>query len=326
MRILITGATGFIGLPLCRHLLDGGHEVAAVSRDPISAVARFKAPIAEGADPARPAGIDPTPPAGTDSAPPAGITVHGGLAAAWSTCTANPYDAVINLAGAPIAEGRWTPERKRILRTSRIDFTRELVDLIDRSPTKPGVLISASASGYYGDAGDRELDESASPGQGFVADLCRDWEQAALAAGVRVCIVRIGLVLGPGGGLLGRLLPLFRAGLGGRLGSGRQWMPWVHLRDIIGLIAFLLERDDLAGAFNASAPTPVTNADFTRALAGAVHRPALAWVPAVALRLVFGEMGGMLTESQRMVPRRALESGYVFAQGELAGALGSVLG
>jgi uncharacterized protein len=297
LRILITGATGFIGQPLCRHLADGGHEVATVSRDPIAASAR----------------LGP------------GITAHGGIAAAWAACTGIPYDAVINLAGAPIAEGRWTPERKRILYTSRINLTRELVEMIRRTPAKPAVLISASASGYYGDAGDRELDESAPAGGGFLAELCRDWEQTALAAGaagVRVCIVRLGLVLGPGGGLLARLAPLFRAGLGGRLGSGRQWMPWIHQRDVIGLIVHLLRRDDLAGAFNVSAPKPVTNAEFTRALARAVHRPALMPVPAAALRVALGEMGGMLTASQRMVARRALESGYEFAFRELTGALG----
>ncbi len=317
MRILITGATGFIGRPLCRHLADAGHEVGAVSRDPLAAAGRLGS----------------------------GITVHGGLAAAWAACTATPYDAVVNLAGAPIAEGRWTAERKRILRASRVDFTSELVDLMGRSPARPAVLVSASASGYYGDAGDRELDESAPVGSGFLAELCRDWEQVALAARspgeagasagsprepgasggaggrVRVCIVRLGLVLGPGGGLLGRLVPLFRAGLGGRLGSGRQWMPWIHRQDVIGLIARLLRRDDLAGAFNAAAPEPVTNAEFTRALARAVRRPALVPVPAAALRVVFGEMGAMLTASQRVVPRGALASGYEFAHRELAGAL-----
>ncbi len=301
MRILITGATGFIGRPLCRQLREAGDDVAAVSRDPLAAVAHL----------------------GPE------VTVHRDLPAAWAACTAVPYDAVINLAGAPIAASRWTPERKRILRASRIDLTRELVDLVRRAPARPAVLISTSASGFYGDAGDRELDESAPAGQGFLPELCREWEEAALAAresGVRVCLVRLGLVLGPGGGLLARLLPLFRAGLGGRLGSGRQWMPWIHQRDVLRLITHLLHRDDLSGAFNASAPGPVTNADFTRALARALRRPAFAPVPAVALRLAFGEMGGMLTESQRMVPKRALESGYAFGFEELAGALRDTVG
>jgi uncharacterized protein (TIGR01777 family) len=312
VRILVTGATGFIGRSLCNRLTDAGHEVAAVSRDPLTAAARLGTGSAAHGGPRLHAGL----------------TVHGSLAAAWAACTAVPYDAVINLAGAPIAEGRWTPERKRILRASRVDLARELADLITRSPVQPAVLISASASGYYGDASGRELDESAPAGQGFLADLCREWEQAALAAGgagVRVCIARLGLVLGPGGGLIARLLPLFRAGLGGRLGSGRQWMPWIHRDDVIGLITHLLQRGDLSGAFNVAAPTPVTNAEFTRALARAVRRPALVAVPAVALRIAFGEMGGMLTASQRMVPRRALAEGYRFAFPELGEALKGVV-
>lgn len=314
MRVLVTGATGFIGRPLCRQFAAAGHEVAVVTRDPFAVAGRLgPGPAVGGEDAAhRRPGM------------PVGITAHAGLAAAWAACTTRPYDAVVNLAGAPIAAGRWTSERKRLLRASRIDFTRELVDLIGRAPAQPAVIVSTSASGYYGDGGDRALDESAPAGSGFLAELCRDWEQAALAArgaGVRVCLVRLGLVLGAGGGLLARLTPLFRAGLGGRLGSGRQWMPWIDQRDVLGLITHLLHRDDLDGVFNASAPEPVTNAEFTRALARAMRRPALAPVPAVALRLVFGEMGRMLTASQRMVPGRLLEGGYSFVQPELAEAL-----
>jgi uncharacterized protein (TIGR01777 family) len=197
-----------------------------------------------------------------------------------------------------------------------------------RLPRKPAVLICASATGYYGSRGDETLDESSAPGSGFLADVCRAWESEALAAealGMRVVRMRTGVVLDPGGGALPRMLPPFRMGAGGRLGSGRQWMPWIHRDDLTALFRFALD-GSLAGAVNAVAPDPATNASFTRALARALGRPALIPVPAFALRALFGEMAGMLLDSQRVVPRQAEAAGFRFRFPQLESALSELLG
>jgi uncharacterized protein (TIGR01777 family) len=188
--------------------------------------------------------------------------------------------------------------------------------------------VSASAVGFYGDRGDELLDERSSRGEGFLADVCVGWEDEAMAAerlGIRVVCVRIGLVMSTEGGALGKMLPAFRLGAGGRLGSGRQWMPWIHVDDVVGLLLHAAAQDSLCGPLNGTAPTPVTNADFSAALGRALHRPALLPVPAFALKAAFGEMSGMLMASQRALPRRALESGYAFAHPELDGALRALL-
>jgi hypothetical protein len=230
----------------------------------------------------------------------------------------------VNLAGESIAGGRWTDERKAAIRASRVEGTHAIVDAIAAASSRPKVLVSASAVGWYGPRDDEELDETAPAGEGFLASVCRAWEAAALGAaahGVRTVALRIGVVLGPNGGALGRMLVPFRACLGGRLGSGRQWMSWVHRDDVVGLVLATLASDAYAGPVNATAPTPVRNRDFTAALARAVHRPALLPVPGVALRLALGEMADMLLTGQRVVPKVATGAGYEFRHPDLAVAI-----
>ena len=235
-------------------------------------------------------------------------------------------NAVVHLAGEPVAQ-RWTAHaRDRILR-SRVEGTRALVAAMRGNP--PQVLISASAVGYYGSRGDEILIESAPPADDFLGRVAAAWEEEAQAAeplGVRVARVRIGMVLGKNGGALARMLPPFRMGVGGRLGNGRQWMSWIHIDDLIALIAFLMKESTVRGVFNATSPYPVTNREFTRALAEAVHRPAILPVPAFALRFVFGEMASVLLASQRAVPDAAQRAGFVFENPDIFAALAQIVG
>ncbi|MGH7894041.1 MAG: TIGR01777 family oxidoreductase [Candidatus Binatia bacterium] len=287
MRVLVTGGTGFIGGPVARALRAAGHDVTIVSRQP--------------------------------GYVPAKAIVWDGVRAAMAET-----DAVVNLAGESIAEGRWTSARKAAIVTSRVEGTRAIVAAIADSAKRPQVLVSASAIGLYGPRGDEELDETAGAGEGFLARLCTQWEAEAWRAkafDVRVTALRIGVVLGPGGGAVGKMLIPFRAGLGGRLGSGKQWMSWIHRDDVVGLVLAALERAAYTGPVNATAPAPVRNRDFTKALAHAVHRPAILPVPGIALRLVLGEMADMLLTGQRVVPKVATAAGYAFKYPELAGAL-----
>ncbi|XCV40438.1 TIGR01777 family oxidoreductase [Methylococcus sp. ANG] len=239
------------------------------------------------------------------------------------------FDAVINLAGEPVVGPRWTDARKKLLWDSRVELTRSLVDYIGRAEVKPKVLISGSAVGFYGDQGDRILDETSAHADGFGHRLCEAWESAALRAadfGVRVCIVRAGVVLGASGGLLAPLLPVFRLGLGARIGSGEQWMSWIHLRDYIAIVRWLIAAPELSGIFNATAPNPVTNRQFTEILSGLLRRPAFLAVPAGVLRLLMGrEMSGLLLGGQRVLPARLLESGFRFRYPELEMALRDTL-
>ena len=234
-------------------------------------------------------------------------------------------NAVVHLAGEPVAQ-RWTAHtRDRILR-SRVEGTRALVAAMRGNP--PQVLISASAVGYYGSRGDEILIESAPPADDFLGRVAAAWEEEAQAAeplGVRVARVRIGMVLGKNGGALARMLPPFRMGVGGRLGNGRQWMSWIHIDDLIALIAFLMKESTVRGVFNATSPYPVTNREFTRALAEAVHRPAILPVPAFALRFVFGEMASVLLASQRAVPDAAQRAGFVFENPDIFAALAQIV-
>lgn len=299
MHILVTGGTGFIGQALCRHLLERGHRLTVVSRQ---ASERVKALCGCGV--ARIAGftgLDPR----------------------------TRFDAIINLAGESIAAERWTDARKQVLWDSRVTLTGELVDFIRRAETKPAVLVSGSAVGYYGNAGDTPLNEDSAPLDDFGHHLCAAWEQAAWRAadaGVRVCLVRTGLVVGRGGGFLARMLPPFRLGLGGPMGDGRQWMSWIHRDDQIAAIEFLLEHAELSGIFNATAPNPVTNREFSRALGRALRRPALLPAPAPALRLVLGELAELLLGGQRVLPKRLLQAGFQFRYPELEMALADTLG
>jgi hypothetical protein len=241
----------------------------------------------------------------------------------------NGCEAVIHLAGEPVAQ-RWTAAAKERIRNSRVEGTRNLVQAIAAMDTKrPSVLVSASAIGYYGSRGDEILTEDASPGADFLSEVCLAWEQEAREAeklGVRVVTPRFGVVLGQGGGALQMMLPAFRLGAGGRIGSGTQWMSWIHVDDLVNLITFAVSHAALQGPANATAPNPVTNGDFTRELAQALHRPALIPVPEFALRLLFGEMSSMLTGSQRAIPRAALDAGFKFRYSDLGSALAALFG
>ncbi|HOK44642.1 MAG TPA: TIGR01777 family oxidoreductase [Bryobacteraceae bacterium] len=239
-----------------------------------------------------------------------------------------PCDAVVNLAGEPIAQ-RWTPEAKQRIRYSRVEGTRRLVESMGRLTPPPAVLVCASAVGFYGSRGDEILRETSPPGEDFLAGVCVAWERAAAQAetfGIRVVCLRTGVVLGRDGGALQRMLPVFRFGAGGPLGSGRQWMSWIHLDDLTALYEFALNEPRLRGAVNAVAPHPVTNAEFARALGDALHRPAWIPVPAFALKLMFGEMAGVLLDSQRVVPEAAQAAGFDFRYPELGPALSAILG
>lgn len=294
MHVLVTGGTGFIGSALCAALLDAGHRVSVLTRDPARAARLL--PAVQALDDLR---------------------------------RAAPADAVINLAGEPLTEGRWSATRKRRFRTSRIGTTRALIDWMSGldAARRPGCLISGSAIGYYGDRGDEVLDETSTPGDDFSAELCRDWEAEALRAqelGVRTSLIRTGVVLGRDGGALARMLLPFRFGMGGRMGDGRQWMSWIHRDDQVGLLLWLLQHGG-EGAYDATAPAPVTNAAFAQQLAATLHRPALLPMPAAALRLGFGEMAELLLGSQRVLPARAQREGYVFRYPQLDAALRDLL-
>jgi len=294
MRCLITGGSGFIGRGLCRSLLADGHEPVVLTRDARRARQRLLAEVAL---------IERLRDAGS-------------------------VDVIVNLAGENLSDRRWTAARKQALRASRIDTTRNLVDWIAAQQRKPRVLVSGSAIGWYGPRGDEELDENASPGDDFAAQLCRDWEaeaEKASAFGVRACRIRTGIVLGAGGGALAKMLLPFRLGLGGRFGDGRQWMSWIAREDEVRMIRWLLATESAQGAYNATAPAPLTNADFTRLLGAALHRPAILPAPAFSLRLMLGEMADLLLTGQRVIPVRAQAEGFRFRYSDLPAALRAVL-
>jgi len=235
-------------------------------------------------------------------------------------------DAVVHLAGEPVAQ-RWTAEAKAKIRESRVQGTRRLVEALGKLSRRPATLICGSAIGIYGSRGDEILTESSRLGSDFLADVCRDWENEAFKAealGVRVVKIRTGIVLGPGGGALQKMLPPFRAFVGGRLGSGRQWMSWIHIDDLTGIIRHALD-NPVSGAVNGTAPHPVTNSAFTSELADALHRPALFATPAIALKILLGDMAGTLLGSQRVLPEAAQAADYRFQFPELGPALRDVL-
>jgi len=296
MKILITGGTGLIGRALCLRWQAAGHELTVLSRTPARVAA-----LCSGAR---------------------GI---GSLAELMPDYLP---DAVLNLAGMPIADRPWRPARKRLLWQSRVDATEELVRWMASRSVAVLLLLSASAVGWYGDVGDAKVDEaSITPGLDFGAQLCAAWESAAqqaAQAGTRVAIVRIAPVLAHGGGMLARLSPPFRLGVGGRLGSGQQWMPWIHIDDLLGLFDHLLTQSGSSGVYNGCAPGPVRNVEFTHALAACLGRPALLPVPGWLLRLLFGEMSVLLLGGQRAIPVRALEAGFVFRYDRLHEALAQI--
>lgn len=238
------------------------------------------------------------------------------------------FDAVINLAGEPIVDARWTDERKQRLSQSRVNLTEKLVQHIGNANHKPGVLLSGSAIGFYGDGGDNILDESLSAGTDFGAHLCSAWENAAQAAadaGVRVCLLRTGLVLDATGGLLGRMLPAFKLGLAAQLGNGQQWMSWIHIDDYVDIVLLLLENTRAVGVYNMTAPEPVTNQQFTDTLAHVLHRPALFVAPAFLLKLILGERAELLLGGQRALPTNVQALGYHFQYATLEEALKAVM-
>ncbi|HXI02861.1 MAG TPA: TIGR01777 family oxidoreductase [Candidatus Saccharimonadales bacterium] len=293
MRILVSGATGLIGSSLVPYLENEGHHVTALVRSGDGGV--IWDPSTGVKDPA---------------------AVEG-------------CDVVVHLAGESIAAGRWSPERKKRIRESRVTGTRSLVASLGSLAKPPHVLVCASAIGYYGDRGDEFLDEESSSGRGFLPEVCVAWEKAAAAAariGVRVVSLRFGVILSARGGALAKMLLPFRLGLGGRVGSGRQYMSWVPMDDVVRIVDHVLRRDEISGPVNCVAPGPVTNAKFTSALARALSRPAIFPLPAFAARLAFGEMADeLLLSSARVVPRRLEESGYRFLHSDLPGALRDVL-
>ena len=297
MRILITGGTGLIGHHLCKALLAEGHQLTVLSRHPETVAAKC------------------------------GATVQA-MASLDEWHPEQVFEAVINLAGEPIVDAWWSAKRKQVLRDSRIALTEKLVQRIAAAKQTPSVLLSGSAVGYYGNCGDRELHESASAGNDFAANLCRDWEGAGLAAkasGVRVCLLRTGLVLSKSGGLLGKMLLPFKLGMGARLGNGKQWMSWVHIDDYVAMVLHLLQDGQLSGPFNMTAPNPVTNGEFTRLLARALHRPAFFIAPDFMLRLAMGERSALMLEGQRVLPANLADAGYQFKYPGLGSALGSLL-
>lgn len=296
MNILITGGTGMVGRALCQQLQQQGHSISVLSRRPGQVAALCN-----------------------------GATGVGSLA---QLDQQPAFDAVINLAGAPIVDRHWSNGRRQQLRDSRIGLTDTLVQWMQRLSQPPATLISASASGWYGDCGDTLLDEHSLPGgNDFASQLCQDWETAARQAETnsRVVLLRIAPVLAAEGGLLARMRLPFRLGLGGRLGNGRQWMPWIHLHDLLRLIVHLLHSSACSGVYNACAPLPATNAEFTRCLARAVGRPALLPAPGWLLKGLLGERSVLLLGSQNLRPLRTAQSGFDWHHGDLSQALADCL-
>ena len=293
MHVVITGASGLVGGALIAELRDRSVPVTAISRNPRAHSAL--------------SGVNWT---GWD-----GLTDAVAGAA-----------AVVHLAGEGIVDKRWSSARKAALRQSRIDTTRQVVQAIQASGEKPGALISASAVGYYGSRVERESTEAANPGDDFLAKLCVDWEAEAQVSGVRTVNARIGIILSRDGGALQRLLLPFQLGLGGPIGRGQSWWSWVHIDDVVGAILHAIERNDVEGAINLTAPNPVKNVDFSRALGRALGRPALMPVPPLALKLMLGEGAGVLLASQRILPTRTLDLGYRFRHSDIDSALADLVG
>lgn len=289
MDILVAGSSGLIGSAFCKVLEKKRHGISRLSRD--------------------------------DRHRPTWDPVAGTLD--WGT--SGPFDAVIHLAGENIADGRWTRARKQRIRDSRVQGTRLLAESLAALPSRPRILISASAVGFYGSRADHWLDEHSRAGEGFLAELCQAWEQAtqpAIEAGIRVIHLRLGVVLSKDGGLLERLVPIFRRGLGGVMGSGQQYLSWVTLSDVVRAIEFILKHDDLKGPVNLCTPNPVTNRELTKTLGRVLHRPTILPMPALAIKTLLGEMGReLILASQRVKPRVLLDAGFEFEHAEIEGTL-----
>jgi uncharacterized protein (TIGR01777 family) len=293
-RILVSGSSGLIGAALIRVFKLSGYEITCLVRGAVSGKEQIQW------DPARPLAPE---------------LVSG-------------FDAVVHLAGESIV-GRWTEARKRRIRESRVQGTRRLAEALAQAPQRPRLLISASAIGYYGDRGDEILHEDSSSGSGFLAEVCREWEAAtepAAKAGIRTALMRFGLVLSSSGGALQKMLPPFRIGVGGNMGNGRQWWGWIDIDDLVGAVLHVMKTETLRGPVNVVAPSPLTNAEFTKTLASVLSRPAILPMPAFAARLAFGQMGDeLLLASQRVEPAKLIASGYVFQNPDLRAALEGIL-
>ncbi|MGI8579454.1 MAG: TIGR01777 family oxidoreductase [Solirubrobacteraceae bacterium] len=299
MKVTLTGATGLIGTRLVRELKGRGDEVTVLSRSPERAAEQLGVQGIAWSPENEPAPVE-----------------------ALAGC-----DAVVHLAGENVAQ-RWSDEAKKRIRSSRVDGTRNLVAGLRTAEPRPGVLVSSSAVGIYGDRGDERLAESATAGQGFLAEVCVDWERetdAAADLGLRVVKVRTGVVLDGAGGALKTMMPPFKLGVGGPVAGGRQYLPWIHADDIVGIYLAAIDNSKWTGVVNGSAPEPVTNREFSKALGRALHRPAVAPVPALAIKLLYGEMAEVVTGGQRAIPGRTLELGYSFEHPELDEALRSAL-
>ena len=302
MNIVVSGGTGFIGRVLSHSLVHDGHRVTVLSRNPREAVPVLGPDIR----------IE---------------TWDAQMPGTWERVL-DEADAVVNLAGNSIADARWTPERKRALVESRVETTRLLVQALTRVATRPRTLINASAIGFYGPRDAMPIDESTPAGSGFLADLCVAWEREAVMAeplGMRVVRLRIGMVLEKDGGALPRMLPPFRAFLGGPISPGHQWISWIHRQDLIDLIQWILTHPSISGPVNAVAPSAVTMREFCHVLGQVLHRPSWLPVPELALRVALGELGTLLTTGQRVEPRVALRSGYTFHFPTLKPALQAIL-
>lgn len=290
MKILITGGTGFIGTALCYRLLeDKKNDVIVLSRHAEKMNTAFRC-----------------------------ITHLAQLDVA--------IDVVVNLAGEPIADKRWSKQQKQRIISSRIDTTQSLIDYFKSIEQKPELLINGSAIGYYGiDKNNDPVNEEATGDASFSSQLCQHWESVAMQAeqmGIRTCLLRTGIVLGQGGGALSKMLLPFKMGLGGKIGSGKQWMSWIHLNDLVGIIMYCMEHDNLKGAINGTSPNPVTNAAFTKSLAKVLHRPAFIPMPAIVVKLLMGQMGEeLLLNGKKILPIKAMAAGYTFQYPHLEEAL-----
>ena len=299
MATIVTGGTGFVG----RCLLGKLRDVMIVSRHPEKAARELAVPASQ-------------------------IIPWDANSGPFALPIQIQPDVVVNLMGEPIAGGRWTDTKKQSIRSSRVDGTNNLVDGLLAMNRLPKVFVSASAMGFYGPCGEELLDEASPNGSGFLAETCRDWEKAAfrlLDHGVRVVVIRLGVVLGRNGGALHQMVPIFRWGLGGRLGNGQQWFPWIHLDDLVRMIEWAITSETASGVYNGVAPNSVKNADFTRELAKQLHRPALLHVPEFVLQALFGEFANTLFDSQRVIPRAAIAGGFEFQFPNLADALRDLL-